>query len=346
MRSTNLQALPSTLSPIINEFGWTINQLIKGYMPGSVGMFRLSDSGNNPSTDPAVWIVLGPDGSVINAAGSTSQGLQEAIDYAYEHGYDLLVYGGGDTPGDVDASIISATQPIIFPPMNGGLIRFQSVTVNMGGSPAVGMQFDSMMGSDFEWRGGQLVCDSNVDIGVLFKPQSEVPIDPAGPVITTTRFLFPSIVMTKAGSICAKFDLSVANIGDGNVFEFIEPNGGAYGIQVVGNASNSFRGNTVRVFGAHANSVASVAVGINNTGAALIKGNFWDIECDPASTAIGVDIWGKHDLYRITVLPDEGPAAVGIKFETSAEKNKVLCAENEATTPVTDVSITTDNVLL
>lgn len=311
-----------------------------------VVMYRTVDGGNDPVMDPATWVVYGPDGNLVSTVGTTTMGLQEAIDYAATTGMDLLVLGGTLLPTSQDPSIISCTDTIFFPPMQKGVVTFQSVTINIGGTPDVGIQFDSTMAFDFQWRGGQLVCGADTEIGMLFKPQNELIFDPAGPVITASRFQVPSTVMLHPDGICVRFDPDLANIGDGNVFEFVEPNGGAYGVQVLGDASNVFAGNTVRVYGAHAQTSFCVSVGINSTGAANIYGNHWEIECDPGSGGGGVDIWGQNDIFTITVEGDEGPGAVGIKLESTAAKNIIIATEINGTTPVQDSSSSGDNMLL
>jgi hypothetical protein len=59
-----------------------------------VTMIRSQDSTNDTVTS-AAWKVILPDGSRLDTTGTTSEGLQEAINYAARYGYDLWVYGGG-----------------------------------------------------------------------------------------------------------------------------------------------------------------------------------------------------------------------------------------------------------
>lgn len=47
---------------------------------------------------PADWIVYKEDGSELDTTGTTTSGLQEAIDYMYAGGYNLEVIGGGVKP--------------------------------------------------------------------------------------------------------------------------------------------------------------------------------------------------------------------------------------------------------
>lgn len=65
---------------------------------GYVAMYRTSDSGNDPDVTPATWKVILPDGSELNTSGSSTQGLQEAINYAAQYAFNLQVYGGGIKP--------------------------------------------------------------------------------------------------------------------------------------------------------------------------------------------------------------------------------------------------------
>ncbi|MSR15353.1 MAG: hypothetical protein EXR86_12475, partial [Gammaproteobacteria bacterium] len=66
--------------------------------PRTVLMCRTVDGGSDPTLNPATWVVYKPDGSLLNISGSTTMGLQEAINYAAQYGYDLYVHGGGIKP--------------------------------------------------------------------------------------------------------------------------------------------------------------------------------------------------------------------------------------------------------
>lgn len=64
----------------------------------TVVMVRTADGGSNPSTNPATWVVLKPDGTLLGTTGTVTQGLQEAIDYAQRYGFNLEVHGGPIKP--------------------------------------------------------------------------------------------------------------------------------------------------------------------------------------------------------------------------------------------------------
>lgn len=63
--------------------------------PRLVKMYRTQDGGNNPGVNPTVWAIEKPDGTQLDTTGTTTQGLQEAMNYAAGFGYDLQVLGGG-----------------------------------------------------------------------------------------------------------------------------------------------------------------------------------------------------------------------------------------------------------
>lgn len=62
-----------------------------------VVMARTANSTNDTLTS-AQWKVYDQDGIEIDTTGTTTQGLQEAINYAARYGYDLRVTGGGIKP--------------------------------------------------------------------------------------------------------------------------------------------------------------------------------------------------------------------------------------------------------
>jgi hypothetical protein len=70
---------------------------------GRVIMIRTANSSNDVSTR-AGWKVYGPAAddpdswAEVDITGTTTEGLQEAIDHAQRYGYDFKVYGGGYQP--------------------------------------------------------------------------------------------------------------------------------------------------------------------------------------------------------------------------------------------------------
>lgn len=88
----------ATLASALPKSGGTMTgPIILTNINGCVVMARTANSTNDTLTS-AAWKVYGPDGSEISTAGTTTDGLQEAINYAARYGYDLRVYGGGLKP--------------------------------------------------------------------------------------------------------------------------------------------------------------------------------------------------------------------------------------------------------
>ena len=108
-----------------------------------------------------------PDGSALDIAGSQTQGLQEALNYAAAEGWDVFVL-----PGEY---FLNAHLDI--EEAQGKVFRLEDVTLNF--SPAVtdfAIRFDSTMITDWYWRGGALNAPGATH-GVLFQPRTPHPLD-------------------------------------------------------------------------------------------------------------------------------------------------------------------------
>ena len=300
----------------------------------SVRMYRTADSGNDPSVNPAVWVIEKPDGTVLSTTGTQTQGLQEAINYALAYGYNLHVSGGPVKGGGQDPSIINCIAPVSVPPMQKGRIVIEGCTLNFGPSMSYAMRFDSMMLAALEMPGTQVVCGPGIGIGILFKPENELPQDLAGPVITSSRFQIQSVVMTGTGTPIV-FDASIAPISS-NVFEIIEPNGGNDGVTVVPGVG-SFDHNTLNIRDCHGQTTC-IRQGNNSLYGQKIFGNTWNVQCDPRGGSVGVEMWGQNDDWIISVTNMEGQPVNGITLNQSAQKNRIHFLRNDATNKVNNAS--------
>ena len=314
-----------------------------------VKMFRIKNSINDGSG--GIWKVFVPGGVELDTTGTTTQGLQEAINYAVRYGYDLEVEGGGIKPGNwpapftpgegQDVSIIQCSTGISFPPMQKIRIRIGSATINFTGAvTGVAMNFDSCMMVDFEHRGGQIVAVTASN-AVAFVPTGELPYDAAGPAITNSRFIFSAIV-SGATNRGIHFDATSGPIVNSK-FDFMEINEGSEGIQV-SPGTHGFIENQVSCTDIHGQDIA-VDVGNGATGATNIYGNIWNLQADPATGSIGVDIWGTNDIYNISVTDQEGTPAVGLKLESTATGNIINCARLNATTEIQDLSNQSNQII-
>lgn len=403
-----------------------------------VNMVRSANSTNNTLTS-AAWRVYDENGLAISTTGTTTEGLQEAINYAARYGYDLRVWGGGikaayfgqayggalgnnpfattnlsrvvtvthashgratgdkitfnNLSGAVngipaseflnenvitvinansysftttttaatstgsgggascrwqdsgqDVAIISCSTGVVVPPLQGVNWEIHA-TINIGGSATTaGIAFDSIMASEIKIT-DQIVCVASYPIGVEFKPTNELPQDPNGPVVTSSRIYVPSVVMLSPTGTCVSLDCTNGDVADA-VFDIIEPNGGAFGVRTVFAATHGVRGNKIRINGAHDQTSAMVSAGLSATGAANSYGNQWEIQGHPATGAVGVDIWGVNDHFVIDVNTALGTPAVGIKYESSASGNVVVGHRVEGTLVLQDLSTDKSNTFI
>ena len=114
-----------------------------------------------------------PDGTLLVVAGSATAGLQEAINYAANYGWDLFVQGAvnGYTNGTYHLSA-----GLRIPPLQGKALRFDNVILDFG--PQVtdaGITFDSTMIVDFKLIGE--IRAPYAKAGVYFFPHGLVPLD-------------------------------------------------------------------------------------------------------------------------------------------------------------------------
>ena len=399
-----------------------------------VTMLRTSD---NLVSAPATWIVVKADGSLLDTTGTTSQGLQEAIDEAARYGYDLYVYGGGIKPvkwgvpcggalgvnpfatvngsavvtvthtahgmatadrmafqvpsGDVngipaaefsaeqaitvvdansytitlttpatstgadggatstfqhagdDVAIITSTDTIDVPPLQG--VRWDiHASINFGGAPAgtpPGFDFDSIMASDISFH-DQIVVGTSYGSVVQFKPQSELPQDSNGPVITSSHFKFGATVIVGGDNII--FNASSAPIGDGNEFFFNEVNGGSTGIRCINAAGSGFNGNRVIAHDVHGQDVG-IDAGDSATGAGNQRENYWWAQLDPNASGVGAEIRGTEEEWHLWISDDTGVPTNGVTLNTTATRNSLLIHRNDATNPVLDAATVKDNLV-
>src|SRR5208283_5219648 len=69
-----------------------------------------------------------PSGEAVVVEGSKTCGLQEAIDRAVKDGFDLYVAGG-----DYKSKVYQCSTSVVFPPMQGKVLKFGAATINFDG---------------------------------------------------------------------------------------------------------------------------------------------------------------------------------------------------------------------
>lgn len=316
----------------------------------SVVMYRTVNSTNST---PGKWVVLTPEGP-LNTTGSTTEGLQEAINYITQYGYDLYVYGSPVGPPNFpppytsfngqEPAIMFLNSPITFYPLQKGVIKITDVTLNFN-SPVTGaaITFDSIIIADIDFSGSQIVCAA-AQTGVLFKPTNFLPQDAAaGIVISDCRIKLCAVYPLAPGSNCVSIDCTDGPfIGvDLNISEL---NAGAYGL-IVDPATNGFISNKIFILDAHDQTSASLSIGTNATNGINAYGNIIEFFAQPDTGCVGIDMWGVDNIVQATVLGNQGLPAVAIKLESSASQNIIQAGRLQGTILIQDLSTTKSNLI-
>jgi hypothetical protein len=290
------------------------------------------------------WIAYDPWGNSISLIGSTTSGLQEAINFACTgigtRGYDLEVVGGDLASGG--ASVLACTTGVTWPPMQGKRIRIGSVSISWGAGigSATGMTFNSMEMVDFEAAGCQLVYHGT-GTALDFNPTSGTPLDGLIAIIDS-RVSFTTV--GGDGSIVIRFRPGISN----STFEFDEINSGSVSIQVdtPPSLAAGFNENTVKCMHVHGASATGVSVGISSSSNnAALFGNRWFLNIltagSPANAALNT--FALKDHYHIgTIGTQSGTLTNAISLSAQASKNKFFIG-NLAAGTVNDTSTNKDS---
>jgi len=295
------------------------------------------------------WTVYKPDGTILDTSGSSSQGLQEAVNLAFLAssissntqaglGYSLYVLGCSQQNGG--AAILDTSQTIQFPPMQGAHIVISQVTLGANGVPDGDplIQLDSALMCRFEMPGTQTAI--NTGPAIKIKPTNPVPQPTPGGV----GYGDSSIVGSTIGG-GLEFDFS----GGGGIYntliDFDELNTGnrSYGILVnTLPAGTNFGFNTIRIRHLHAFGSVGVQVGLANPAEGQqFGGNRWEINgMDPDSSGgtYGFVTYASNDSGFIGI---SGGISTPFQFAAAATGNTFLVPYTEA--PLTSSMFTGSN---
>lgn len=305
----------------------------------------------------SAWTVYKPDGTVLDVTGTTSQGLQEALNFAGQNAYPLFVYGGGVTPpaqGSSARSRILVSQPITIPTGWGNSYYFYGADLWWTGSNSVDfLTFNSMDYTTFEFQ-GQIAYNGN-QAAIRFNPTANNGESFVG--ITSSKIHIGTVAVTNPTTgavegthgIGVRFtstqngSLSPTN-GNGliinNEITIGEINGGTVGIQIddpVG--TGKFYLNRLSSPAIHGQGSYGITVGQSAASAAKVYGNIMDLTIALGASGIAISTWAQEDIYRLSI----NGGATGVYLNTSATKNAFTIAHNTATTKVTDGATVKDN---
>lgn len=304
-----------------------------GSSPGIVKMVR---------TGSGTWAVYAPDGSAIDISSSTTDGLQEAINYARLYGYDLFVYGGGVKTGGSDDSVITCTTGLVLPSLyrhsiviSGALIDFTSAVTGDGLFVDTLMRCNLIINGSIRYRGNAAA--------VRFKPTNADPHESVtGIVQSNVKIdLIDTVGGTNPRGVI--FDQAYASTTNCKfVFSEIRGNNvsGSTGVLVTDAAGGrEFNSNWVDCLLVH--NQTNVGVQIGQTSGAGIANNVWNLHIIAESgvtMTVGLDTFASWDTYFGIVVGDPGTISTGIRFRNGSTGCINLIGQVMATTKVLDES--------
>lgn len=293
------------------------------------------------------WVVYTPNGTTLSTPGTQTQGLQEAISYAANNSFSLVVDGGGGNssiPALVSNSNIFCTGSIKIPPMTGQLIDIRACSIlfsaNVTGN---GITFDSCDMVHFRHT-GQIIYTANSSV-VYFAPTNANSEAFTG--ITTSKFEFGAIVSAVSSTyapdptkgICAQLD-STNGIIINSTFSIDECNGGQTGL-AVNATTNNIQNNVFLLPSVHTQGAQGINVGYSgglNTG---IHGNHFDAMINTGNSTTSMVVFGVGNTFDLNISGNS--ASIGVNLQSSASGNLLNVSENLAITKVSDNSTAKDN---
>lgn len=309
--------------------------VLTGGSPGAVEMYRTSASDNN--ADPDTFTVYLPDGSTLSTTGTTTGGLQEAINYANNNGYDFFLHGGGieATGTATDIGVINLSSSLTIPACQNRSFEFRSVTLNFTsalGSNA-GLIFNSFMMMDFDFR-GQIVY-AGTGNAVDFNSSNAVPLDNVVTQIDSSIRIDTIAYIgsgASSGASCIKFTSPLSRCR----LQFTEINGSGYDLStstattyadyglLIHNAN--FEHNLVDIGGIHHVKNAGMQVGVSTS--ITPNGNSFRIGViqpdGNTSTTVGINTFGKNNYYDFAVTNGAGSFSHGINGNTASAYEYVV----------------------
>jgi hypothetical protein len=276
-----------------------------------------------------------PSGETVVVEDSKTSGLQEAIDRAVKEGFDLYVAGG-----DYKSKVYQCSKSIVFPPMQGKVVKCGAATINLDGfaDPSQpGLIFDSCMNVFVECN-AQIVYHHK-GTAVRFEPRRNLPVDDfVGPTMVASTFRFAAVAyvstpvsfvgkdgrIPRADTNACCVVISPTKSISRCEFKFIELLGGNFGLRVdTPGSGSSFAFNRIDCSFVHEQFNTSVAEGAAE-GSSMnqsIRGNQWNVHCAPGANACAVDVQGNHGRWIINAVAENGPLRCGLSTHTTTTDN-------------------------
>ncbi len=211
---------------------------------------------------PGNGLALDPFGNRIDTSNTTTNGIQEALNYAISNNYNLHLAGSN---GNLTTSYYQCTSGIYVPPAHEFSWTSDAITINFTSAvTAYGIEFDSQDGAHVDLK-GQIVWGATGGNVILFNPVNDAPTD-ATIFITSSHFAFGQIVAQAAqAGLYLQTDTTGSQGILQSTFQTQEINGGTYGVMIPVPADGVIENNLFIVNGMHgqATSQLNVASPIN-----------------------------------------------------------------------------------
>jgi hypothetical protein len=290
-----------------------------------------------PSTYGGTAVVVAPNGSLVSTTGTCTAGLQEAEDFRYYYGGDMIIYGGQDpgttpgTPGPTSGPITyRMTCGLVFRPSEGVLIQSGSATISC--SPAVTgacVKIDSAEISTFDFPGTQIVHEG-IGPALLIQPTNPVPLDVLfgigwyGVVNLQAAVNVHTPASDVAAIPCVEFDMTYGPVTYSK-FHITEINGSGMGVRVndppadlQGFAANQVSSTFVHSQDGGTNPVIQIGQSFHNGRIAVNQWNFF-ISNPTANTGKAVSTFEQFGIWNL--IQGSATPSYGLFFETGSSGN-------------------------
>mgnify|MGYP001574175642 CR=1 FL=1 len=299
------------------------------------------------------WEVILPDGTSLDISASTTNGLQEALNYARNNGYHLKCLGGGsagNSPTATTRGTIQCSSAISVGTLYDKVIEIDATVNFSSGVTGHAWTWDSF--DLLRARIGQIIYQGTGAF-MHFNQSGNVPIDNV-PIqgYSTIEVAALARMGVATGSAGVKFT------GNGNGFYGLklrvqdlngESPDGAGGYITAGvdlTAANGGMGACDIDIGIM-HGVASLGWQEPNNAANIINNHFRaHVQLQNNNTTsfqIGSGGATGGNLYEISIADVSATGTTGIELLTGARRNKFIVPFNDADTQVTDNATTKDN---
>jgi len=271
-----------------------------------------------------------PDGTLLNVAGTTTFGLQEAIDYAGANDLDLVVFGRGvrNVSPFTNLGLYNTTSPLTIGDLTDRFYRFYGVTINNPVNGGDLLRVGDLTNSNLEIT-GQLVGVTSENV-LLVRPNDTG-------VVNSTIQIQASVGSNGLNHSNVLLDASLASIENSN-FLIHEVNGGYFGIRVMDPSANTrFDSNLIRSLHTHAMGHVGVQLGQGGPHSSRIDNNTIIVRTntDGIPSFAGYQVFASTNTFNIYSL--NANLQFAARFESTSSDNVVFFGTLQAGTPILDL---------